>query len=47
VDRRTNADVRIAIALPEAADSDWEVISLDRLAAQDTACRTPAPATPR
>ncbi len=47
VDRRTNSDVRIAVVLPEAADSDWEVIHLDQLAAQDSACRAPAPAAPR
>lgn len=47
VDRRTNSDVRIAVQLPEAADSDWEAISLDRLAAQDSACRAPTPAAPR
>ena len=46
VDRRTNSDVRIAIELPEAADSDWEVIALDRLAAQDSVCRAPAPPSP-
>lgn len=47
VDRRTNSEVRIAMALPEAADSDWEAINLDQLAAQDSACRAAAPATPR
>jgi hypothetical protein len=47
VDRRTNSDVRIAVDLPPAADSDWATIDLAALARQDSSCTTPAaPARP-
>lgn len=45
VDRRTNSDVRIAIVLPPAADSDWASVDLIALGRQDSACTSPAPAT--
>ena len=44
VDRRTNSDVRIAVALPPAADSDWTSVDLVALGRQDAACTSPAPA---
>lgn len=47
VDRRTNTDVRIAVTLPEAADSDWVSIPPAALAAQDSSCAAPVPPAPR
>lgn len=44
VDRRTNSDVRIAVVLPPAADSDWASVDLVALGRQDSACASPAPA---
>lgn len=41
VDRRTNSDVRSAIALPTAADSDWAAVDLAALKRQDEACSAP------
>jgi hypothetical protein len=43
VDQRTNTDVRIAVALAPAGDSDWKTVDLDALRRQDAACTAPRP----